>query len=161
MAKQVTFKMEVDGKQREFIFDKWSPSKVYKMMPILGKVLAVPLSMVMSAGLGSMLSKQDFDSDALGEAIPSALMFLFTKMEEDDIMDLFKLITEGVYMDRVHDVSVNLDKIFEDDAPAIMELVAEVLKQNFAPFIKKNTFTKLMGAMIPLTQATEQLYPQS
>jgi len=157
MAKQVTFKMEVDGKQHEFVFEKWSPSKLYANMPIIGKMLAVPISMVMSAGLGSMINKeQEFNSEALSEAIPSALMFLFTKMEEDNVMDLFKMILTGVYMDRVHDVSTELDKIFEDDAPAILELVAEVLKQNFAPFMKKG-FANLMKVLVPVTQTASQL----
>jgi hypothetical protein len=58
------------------------------------------------------------------DAIPTALSYLFTILEEDDIMDLYKLVLETVYYG-TEPVMNKFDTVFESDPFGVFDLVAE------------------------------------
>lgn len=134
---------------RNFFTNHWSPTQVYKNLPRIGKYFAVPISMVVSSG----------DVDKLSDTIPTAVLYLFQEMEENDIMELFSLILKDTFLKTgAQPVADNLDEIFQANPEQILELVAKVLEVNYGNFFKKGGLNGLLKIVTPMVQA-EELYP--
>lgn len=141
---QTTFK--AGGK--EFLTNHWSPTTVYKHLPTIGKYFAVPISMVISSG----------NMEGFKETLPTALLYLFDQMEENDVMALFGLILNETYANskRVPD---HFDEIFRENPAACLQVVAKVLEVNYGNFFSKEGLSDLLEIVAPMSQA-EELYPQ-
>lgn len=117
-------------------------------MPKIGKYFVVPLSIVMSSG----------DAENLSDTIPTAVVYLFNEMEENDIMDLFQIILEDTHL-QGQSVAPKIDEIFMEDPQELLELVAKVLEVNYKSFFQKKGFESLLKMVSPIAQA-QDLYPQ-
>lgn len=140
----------IDLAGHEFIITHWSPTKVMINMPKIGRYFAVPMATV----AGSLLSGAGNFSDAL----PTAALYLFDQMEEDDIMKLFDLILDGVDCDSMGG-KINIDEVFAEDVTALLTLVAKVLEVNYGCFFKKDGFASLQGLLekMGMVQKVDQL----
>ena len=92
------------------------------------------------------------------DAIPTALSYLFTILEEDDIMDLYKLVLETVYYG-TEPVMNKFDTVFESDPFGVFDLVAEVLRINvIIPFTQRNgslSLKNLTNNLMPLVEVAK------
>lgn len=129
---------EVEFAQHKFLITHWSPTKVMINMPKIGRYFAVPLATV----AGSLLTGGANFSDAL----PTAALYLFEQMEEDDIMKLFDLILSDTICDNIGG-KIDIDEVFAEDVPALLQLVTKVLEVNYGCFFKKDGFASLQGLL--------------
>lgn len=139
--------------EKEFTIVHWSPTKVHKNIPKIGRYFITPLSMLMGGAVG-----EDPESFNLADAIPTALSYLFTILEEDDIMNLYDLVLETVhYNDKP--VMGQFDEVFSDDPFAVFDLVAEVLRLNvIIPFTQRNGLSSLKNLtsnLMPLVEVAK------
>ena len=139
--------------EKEFTIIHWSPTKVHKNIPKIGRYFITPLSMLMSGSIG-----EESESFNLADAIPTALSYLFTILEEDDIMNLYELVLETVYYDG-KPVMSQFDEVFSDDPFAVFDLVAEVLRLNvIIPFTQRNGLSSLKNLtsnLMPLVEVAK------
>ena len=126
---------EIDLAGHNFIITHWSPSKVMKNLPTIGRYIAVPFATIG----GSMMT----GGHNLSDAIPTAILYLFEQMEQDDINKLFDLILEDVIVDSVGRVDVDL--VFQGQTMALIKLVAKVLEVNYGCFFTKDGFADLQA----------------
>lgn len=119
----------------EFIITHWSPTKVMKNLPRIGRYIAVPMATVSGALM---------NGSGLSEALPTAILYLFEQMEEDDIQKLFELILEDVMANGVAG-KLDIDELFQDQMMDLIKLVAKVLEVNYGCFFKKDGFASLAG----------------
>lgn len=126
---------EIDLVGHNFHITHWSPSKVMRNLPKIGRYIAVPMA---SIG-GAMMS----GGQSLSEAVPTAVLYLFEQMEQDDINELFDLILEDVIVDGVGKVDVDI--VFQGQTLAMIQLVAKVLEVNYGCFFTKDGFASLQG----------------
>lgn len=129
---------EIELAGHNFTITHWSPTKVMKNLPKIGRYIAVPMA---SIG-GSILS----GGQNLSEAIPTAILYLFEQMEQDDIEKLFTLILEDVEVDNIGG-KINIDEIFQDKILDLIKLVAKVLEINYGCFFTKDGFADLQGLL--------------
>lgn len=128
--------LEISG--NEFIIHHWSPTKVMCNLPKIGRYFAVPMATI-SASI--MSGGTNFT-----EALPTAFLYLFEQMEEDDIMKLIHLIIDGTDVNSISGV-IDIDEVFADDIPGLIELVTKVLEVNYGCFFEKSGFTGLQKLM--------------
>ena len=128
---------EIDLAGHNFTITHWSPTKVMKNLPKIGRYVAVPMA---SIG-GSLMS----GGQNLSEAIPTAILYLFEQMEQDDLIALFNLIMEDVIVDGVG--RVDIDVVFQDKVMDLITLVAKVLEVNYGCFFTKDGFASLQALM--------------
>lgn len=138
---------------KEFTIVHWSPTKVHQNIPRIGRYFITPLSMLMTG------VKDDETGDiSVVDAIPTALSYLFTILEEDDIMDLYKLVLETVYYG-TEPVMNKFDIVFESDPFGVFDLVAEVLRINvIIPFTQRNGLSSLKNLtsnLMPLVEVAK------
>ena len=138
---------------KEFTIVHWSPTKVHQNIPRIGRYFITPLSMLIGGAVG-----EDPESFNLADAIPTALSYLFTILEEDDIMNLYDLVLETVhYNDKP--VMGQFDEVFSDDPFAVFDLVAEVLRLNvIIPFTQRNGLSSLKNLtsnLMPLVEVAK------
>lgn len=154
MSEQIDYNALVGGMKRttevtingtEYLITHWSPSKNFKNLPIIGKYFAVPVATV----IGSIAQ----GGGNFSEALPTAFLYLFDKMEEEDITKLFTVILDGVYVNG--GTQVNLDKHFDGKLDELIELLAEVLKLNYECFFKKDGFASLQKLLQKLGMVTQ------
>lgn len=140
---------EIDLAGHNFVITHWAPSKVMTNLPKIGRYIAVPFA---SVGGAIMSGGQN-----LSEALPTAILFLFEQMEQDDIVKLFNLILEDVIVDGVG--KVDIDITFQDNILALIELVAKVLEINYGCFFTKDGFASLQGLLskMGLVQKVNQM----
>lgn len=125
---------------KTYVIEHWSPTKVYKNIPKVGRYFVVPISTL----FGEIFNTEDGKTPDFSEALPTALLFLFNTMETSDIIDFFSVCLEDVYLDGKH-VTDDIDEMFEDNIFAIMELVAEVMRINYVvPFSQNGASSSLM-----------------
>ena len=138
---------------KEFTIVHWSPTKVHKNIPRIGRYFITPLSMLM----GGIKDPESGDVSIV-DAIPTALSYLFTILEEDDIMNLYDLVLETVYYED-KPILPQFDSVFEDDPFGVFDLVAEVLRINVvAPFIKReglSSLKNLTSNLMPLVEVAK------
>ena len=139
--------------EKEFTIVHWSPTKVHQNIPRIGRYFITPLSMLMTG------VKDDETGDVnIVDAIPTALSYLFTILEEDDIMDLYKLVLETVYCG-TEPVMNKFDTVFESDPFGVFDLVAEVLRINvIIPFTQRNgslSLKNLTNNLMPLVEVAK------
>lgn len=129
---------EIDLAGKNFVITHWSPSKVMKNLPKIGRYIAVPMATISGALFtgGSNLS----------EALPTAILYLFDQMEQDDIEKLFELILEDVSVNGMAG-KIDIDTVFQDKMLDLIKLVAEVLKINYGCFFTKDGFADLQGLL--------------
>ncbi len=123
--------------EKEFTIEHWSPTKAMKNLPKVGKYFAVPLATVVGS-LGS-------GGQNLSEALPTACVYLFDQMEEDDIMKFFNMALEDVYYNGSS--KIDIDSVFANDISELFELVAAVLQANYGCFFKKAGFASLQNLL--------------
>jgi len=128
---------EIDLAGHNFTITHWSPTKVMKNLPKIGRYVAVPMATV----AGSMMS----GGGNFSEALPTAILYLFEQMEEDDIVELFNLILDDVIVDSVG--KVDIDLVFQGETLALVKLVAKVLEVNYGCFFTKEGFADLKGLL--------------
>lgn len=131
---------EIDLAGHNFEITHWSPTKVMKNLPKIGRYVAVPMATIG----GSMAT----GGQNLSEALPTAILYLFEQMEEDDLNKLFELILEDVIVDAGG--KVDIDDVFQDKVFDLIKLVAKVLEVNYGCFFTKDGFVglkELMGKM--------------
>lgn len=128
---------EIDLAGHNFEITHWSPTKVMKNLPKIGRYVAVPMATIS----GSMMS----GGQNLSEALPTAILYLFEQMEEDDLIKLFNLILEDVIVDGVG--KVDIDVLFQDKVLDMVKLVAKVLEVNYGCFFTKDGFADLKGLL--------------
>ena len=125
---------------RTYVLAHWSPTKMYRNIPKIGRYFAIPASTV----IGTIFNAQQEGLEAdLSEAIPTALMYLFQTMEDNDIMDFYKIMFDDVYLDG-HNVMEDFDKTFENNEFDPIDLLVEVLRINYVvPFSQKKGLSSL------------------
>lgn len=121
-----------------FTITHWSPTKVMKNIPRIGRYVAIPL-----ATIGGSIAS---GAEDLSEALPTALLYLFDQMEQDDLENLFNLILEDVEVNSMGG-RINIDEVFQGDFLNLIKLVTEVLKANFADFLKPGAFKDLQAML--------------
>lgn len=123
--------------EKEFTIEHWSPTKAMKNLPKVGKYFAVPMATIVgSLGTGGA---------NLSEALPTACVYLFDQMEEEDIMKFFNMVLEDVYFEGKN--KFDIDEVFATDISELFELVAAVLKANYGCFFKKAGFASLQSLL--------------
>ena len=125
---------------RTYVLAHWSPTKMYRNIPKVGRYFAIPASTV----IGTIFNAQQEGLEAdLSEAIPTALMYLFQTMEDNDIMDFYKIIFDDVYLnDKL--IMSDFDGIFADNPFDPIDLIVEVLRINYVvPFSQKKGLSSL------------------
>jgi len=145
---------EIDLAGHNFEITHWSPTKVMKNLPKIGRYVAVPMATIG----GSMAS----GGQNLSEALPTAILYLFEQMEEDDLNKLFELILEDVAVDGGG--QVNMDEVFQDKVFDLLKLVAKVLEVNYGCFFTKDGFAglkELMGKMGMVHQVNTMDQPEA
>lgn len=134
-------KVQINGKT--FTIQSWSVIQAGRNLPTIGKAFAVPLSFLISS-MG--------DEEALRAGIPQAFYMLFEQLEQQDVMELFKLITSGVsYEMQMLDIDAHLESLDE-----LFQLAAQCLKINYGSLIEGKGFKDLLGVMVPMHQMTAQ-----
>ena len=125
---------------RTYVLAHWSPTKMYRNIPKIGRYFAIPASTI----IGTIFNSQQDGVEAdLSEAIPTALMYLFQTMEDNDIMDFYKIIFEDVYLDNKL-IMDDFDGIFTDNPFDPIDLIVEVLRINYVvPFSQKKGLSSL------------------
>ena len=125
---------------RTYVLAHWSPTKMYRNIPKIGRYFAIPASTI----IGTIFNSQQDGVEAdLSEAIPTALMYLFQTMEDNDIMDFYKIIFEDVYLDNKL-IMDDFDGIFADNPFDPIDLIVEVLRINYVvPFSQKKGLSSL------------------
>lgn len=125
---------------KTYVIEHWSPTKVYKNIPKVGRYFVVPLSTI----VGEIFNSQDGMAPDFSEALPTAILYLFNTMETSDVTDFFSVCLENVYLNG-RCVAEDLDAMFEDDVFAILDLVVEVIRINYVvPFSQKGASSSLM-----------------
>lgn len=143
IQKQQYIKVEVNGEQKELISNSWSPQKCFSRLPKIGKAFAVPMSMLMKGG----------SEEGFAEVLPEVLFMLFTQMEEQDVWELFTMITEDVHVSSTE--RLNLDVHFGNDLGAILNVVGATLKQNYGSLFSGKGLSSLMESMMGVTQVAQ------
>ena len=125
---------------RTYVLAHWSPTKMYRNIPKIGRYFVIPASTV----IGEIFKAQQEETEVdLSEAIPTALMYLFQTMEDNDIMDFYKIIFEDVYLDNKL-IMDDFDGIFADNPFDPIDLIVEVLRINYVvPFSQKKGLSSL------------------
>ena len=125
---------------RTYVLAHWSPTKMYRNIPKIGRYFVIPASTV----IGEIFNAQQEGTEVdLSEAIPTALMYLFQTMEDNDIMDFYKIIFEDVYLDNKL-IMDDFDGIFTDNPFDPIDLIVEVLRINYVvPFSQKKGLSSL------------------
>lgn len=125
---------------RTYVLAHWSPTKMYRNIPKIGRYFVIPASTV----IGEIFKAQQEGTEVdLSEAIPTALMYLFQTMEDNDIMDFYKIIFEDVYLDNKL-IMDDFDGIFTDNPFDPIDLIVEVLRINYViPFSQKKGLSSL------------------
>ena len=125
---------------RTYVLAHWSPTKMYRNIPKVGRYFAIPASTV----IGTIFNAQQEGLEAdLSEAIPTALMYLFQTMEDNDIMDFYKIMFDDVYLNDKQ-VMNDFDGIFADNPFDPIDLIVEVLRINYVvPFSQKKGLSSL------------------
>ena len=125
---------------RTYVLAHWSPTKMYRNIPKIGRYFVIPASTV----IGEIFKAQQEGTEVdLSEAIPTALMYLFQTMEDNDIMDFYKIIFEDVYLDNKL-IMDDFDEIFTDNPFDPIDLIVEVLRINYVvPFSQKKGLSSL------------------
>ena len=125
---------------RTYVLAHWSPTKMYRNIPKIGRYFVIPASTV----IGEIFKAQQEGTEVdLSEAIPTALMYLFQTMEDNDIMDFYKIIFDDVYLnDKL--IMSDFDGIFADNPFDPIDLIVEVLRINYVvPFSQKKGLSSL------------------
>lgn len=130
----------------EYIITHWSPTKNLKNLPIIGKYFAVPIATV----IGSIAQ----GGGNFSEALPTAFLYLFDKMEQEDITKLFNLILEDVYIESTGE-KANLDKHFDGKLYELLEVLGNVLKVNYDCFFRKDGFASLQNFLQRMGMVTQ------
>ena len=125
---------------RTYVLAHWSPTKMYRNIPKIGRYFVIPASTV----IGEIFKAQQEGTEVdFSEAIPTALMYLFQTMEDNDIMDFYKIIFEDVYLDNKL-IMDDFDGIFADNPFDPIDLIVEVLRINYVvPFSQKKGLSSL------------------
>ena len=125
---------------RTYVLAHWRPTKMYRNIPKIGRYFVIPASTV----IGEIFKAQQEGTEVdLSEAIPTALMYLFQTMEDNDIMDFYKIIFEDVYLDNKL-IMDDFDGIFTDNPFDPIDLIVEVLRINYVvPFSQKKGLSSL------------------
>ena len=133
-------KTELAIGDRTYILAHWSPTKMYRNIPKIGRYFAIPASTI----IGTIFNSQQDGVEAdLSEAIPTALMYLFQTMEDNDIMDFYKIMFDDVYLNDKQ-VMTDFDGIFADNPFDPIDLIVEVLRINYVvPFSQKKGLSSL------------------
>ena len=126
--------------ERTYVLAHWSPTKMYRNIPKIGRYFVIPASTV----IGEIFKAQQEGTEVdLSEAIPTALMYLFQTMEDNDIMDFYKIIFEDVYLDNKL-IMDDFDGIFAENPFDPIDLIVEVLRINYVvPFSQKKGLSSL------------------
>lgn len=101
----------------------WAPTRVYKMIPTIGKIVGVPAAMLIGGG------------ESFQEALAGALLQMFQTFEEQDIMAFIKDMLSNVYCNGTC-VADNLDQTFMKHPQLILQLVVKVLEVTYSPFMQ-------------------------
>lgn len=125
---------------RTYVLAHWSPTKMYRNIPKIGRYFVIPASTV----IGEIFKAQQEGTEVdFSEAIPTALMYLFQTMEDNDIMDFYKIIFEDVYLDNKL-IMDDFDGVFADNPFDPIDLIVEVLRINYVvPFSQKKGLSSL------------------
>ena len=62
---------------KTYVIEHWSPTKVYKNIPKVGRYFVVPISTL----FGEIFNTEDGKTPDFSEALPTALLFLFNTMD--------------------------------------------------------------------------------
>lgn len=129
---------EIDLVGHNFVITHWSPTKVMKNLPKIGRYIAVPMATISGAIMSG--------GQNLSEAFPTAILYLFEQMEEDDIEKLFSIILDDVQVDGMAG-KVDIDKLFQGHMVELIKLIAKVLEVNYGCFFTKDGFAGLQGLL--------------
>ena len=140
LLNKIANKTEVVIGDRTYVLAHWSPTKMYRNIPKIGRYFVIPASTV----IGEIFKAQQEGTEVdLSEAIPTALMYLIQTMEDNDIMDFYKIIFEDVYLDNKL-IMDDFDGIFADNPFDPIDLIVEVLRINYVvPFSQKKGLSSL------------------
>ena len=127
---------------RTYVLAHWSPTKMYRNIPKIGRYFVIPASTV----IGEIFNAQQEGTEVdLSEAIPTALMYLFQTMEDNDIMDFYKIIFEDVYLDNkliAENLGNNSAKLISDEEKSILVNVVKMAVDEEEWYIIDKLFNK-------------------
>lgn len=144
-------KTEFKVDERVYTIAHWSPTKVYRNIPKVGRYFIIPISTI----IGEIANTPKGEEVDLSEAIPTALMYLFQTMDDNDIMDFYNVILDDVYFDG-KPVMSDFDNIFSENTFDVIDIVAEVIRINYVvPFSQKkglSSLTNLVNVAKPMME---------
>lgn len=151
LTNKIGKKTDIAIGERNYTICHWSPTKVHRNIPKIGKYFVVPVSTIVGEVLNARPDVLDDEGNIIetgsapdfSEAIPTCLQYLFYTMEENDIIEFYKIILEDVYFDG-KPVMQDFDNVFDGYSFDIIGLVAEVIKVNYViPFSQKGGLSSL------------------
>lgn len=139
---QKKFTVEVlqpDGstEKKDLMVMPWGVFKAMSRFPQVGRVIAQPLSILMSEG------------DEWKNAIPLALAMLFDELEANDAVEFFKMICEDVYY---QNSAINLEEVCGTDLSVLCQIAAESLMVNYGSLYQGKGLASLMTQMTGVTK---------
>lgn len=139
---QKKFTVEVlqpDGstEKKDLMIMPWGVFKAMKRFPQVGRVIAQPLSILMSEG-------EDWQG-----TIPLALAMLFDELEENDAVEFFKMICEDVYY---QNSAVELEEFCGSDLSALFQIAAESIMMNYGSLYQGKGLASLWTQMTGVTK---------
>lgn len=152
VAPETRYETELsDGKKVTFRINHWSPTKVYTRLPTIGKLFAIPVSMIFS-------SAQNGEETDLSESLPSALIYLFQTLDENGIMSVLNMLLEDVWFEDKQIIK-DLDGLFKSNPELILELAMKVVEISYSPFLKKG-LSGIFKGVVPVANLYNQTSPQ-
>lgn len=165
-TKQTNIDIEFEYGKKMFTINHWGPDRFWSNMPLIGKFIVTPISVLLGSALGGMKSvsvdqlEEVASSINLAESLPTAIIMLFETMQEEDINKFFSILFSTTYIDNgTVCVGQNVDKVFMREPYAMVDLAVKVLEVNYGPFFKRKGLFGLLKTALPMGHL-KQLFPE-
>lgn len=123
---------------RSFMIYHWSPTQVFRNMPKIGRLVAVPM--------GTMAGGVMAGGESLQDAVPAAILYVLDKID-DGGMEIIDLLLEGIEVDGMGG-KIDIDEVFDDNIMDLLTLLQKVVEINYGCFFGKSGF----GTIVELFQ---------
>lgn len=164
--KQTNIDIEFEDGKKMFTINHWGPDRFWANMPIIGKFIITPISILLGTALGDMkgASMQDVEKVAssvnLSESLPMAIITLFETMQEEDINKFFSILFSTTYTNNGSVcVGQKVNEVFGREPYLMVELAVKVLEVNYGPFFKRKGLFGLLKTALPMGHL-KQLFPE-
>lgn len=164
--KQTNIDIEFEHGKRMFTINHWGPDRFWTNMPLIGKFIITPISILLGTALGDMKgsSMEDVAKVAstinLSESLPMAIITLFETMQEEDINKFFSVLFSTTYTDNGSVcVGQKVNEVFGREPYLMVDLAVKVLEVNYGPFFKRKGLFGLLKTALPMGHL-KQLFPE-